>query len=277
MNTHKKHGTKGEPLAASASTYYLRTRTIHDAFKIESPSTPFHLPTCLHPYICRMNALRIFLVVLLVTPLVFCAKAQDDNTVPDYTGQAPDFQWGFLIGLETGLFTGAEMPTEASLAKYENAFGRFGYGASLGMSMQRRINARWAFRPQALLSILTTRVKYEQYGFRHETHMIYPLTADILTHVIFNNPTETGRLGAHFGPAVEFNIPALDSPRQTSAPLSLRTDAGLSIPLNLGMGTFLLDISYGYSITDMISGSTLLDQWWGSNGRHRLGVRLHLY
>lgn len=218
-----------------------------------------------------------FLTLLLVMLFVLCAKAQDEDTGPDYTEQAKDFQWGFVAGLESGLFTGASTPTEASLAKYEHAFGRMGYGASVGASLQWRLNARWAFRPQAMLSVLTTRVRYEQYGFRHETHMIYPLTADILAHIIVNNPTESRRLGAHFGPAIEFNIPSLDSPRQTSTPFSLRADAGLSIPVNLGIGTFLLDVSYGYSLTDMISGETLLDQWWGNNGRHRLGVRLHLY
>lgn len=217
---------------------------------------------------------KLFVSILLVA-FSFCAKAQDEASYVEEP--LPTFYWGFVMGIEGGIFSGSETPSDTVLTKYDQTAALPGWGASVGVSAEFIMNKKWSFRPQAMLSILTTRIRYEQIGFKDETHMIYPMTADLVGHFVFNNPTQTKHLGAHFGPAVEFNLPVLDSPRQTSTVASLRADAGLSIPLNLGKGDFLLDVSYGYSLTDMISGETLLDQWWGNNGRHRLGVRLHIY
>ncbi len=185
--------------------------------------------------------------------------------------------WGFSIGLESGLFFGKENPTDTARSRFTDAKGVPGFGVSAGLGVSIRLADKFSLKTGGTISILPTRVRYGRQNTSPENPMIYPLTAEIPVHFLFGNPFETKKGSVFIGPTMEFDIPAMETGRFSNEIFILRGDAGLTLPVNIGMGEALLDIVYGISLTPILQGTNVYDQWWDNSGRHRLALRLNLY
>lgn len=195
-----------------------------------------------------------------------------------YVEESPRMvHWGFSIGLESGLFFGKENPTDTALSRFTDAKSLPAFGVSAGLGVSIRLAEKFSLKTGATISMLSTRVRYGRAGMGPETPMIFPLSAELPIHFVFGNPLETKKGSVFAGPTLEVDVPALESGRFSNEAYFLRGDVGITIPVNIGMGDALLDIMYGISLTPLLQGTNVYDQWWDSSGRHRLAVRLNLY
>jgi len=185
--------------------------------------------------------------------------------------------WGFSVGLESGLFFGKENPTDTSRSRFTDAKAIPGFGVSAGLGVSIRLADKFSLKTGATLSILPTRVRYGRMNTSPENPLIFPFTAEVPVHFLFGNPLETKKGSVFVGPTLEFNIPAIETGRFSNESFFLRGDVGFTVPVNIGMGEALLDIVYGISVTPLLQGNSVYDQWWDSSGRHRFALRLNLY
>lgn len=223
------------------------------------------------------NMIKIFLLglgCLLVATSVTAQEVTEDAYVTD---EPRKVYWGFNLGLESGLLLGKASPTDTAMQRFTDASSLPGFGVSVGLSTSIRLSDRWSLKPAVIVSLLPTRIQYARANTGPETPLVYPFTTDIPVHLVLGNPLETNKVSAFAGPAVEFNIPSMEDGRHNTTAYLLRADAGVSIPVNLGLGDSVLDLIYGISLTDVIEGDAVYDQWWSGLQRHRFTVRLHLF
>ncbi|WP_306639535.1 hypothetical protein [Sanyastnella coralliicola] len=216
-----------------------------------------------------------YLITCSLLLLGVCLWAQEDDAYEEEEG-AKGMYWGFTLSVETGILSGEENPTFQTRDVFKEVETTPGFGVSAGLSTYIPLSSFLALRPQAVISIIPTQMRYDRVGFEREFKFFYPLTADIPIHLMINNPLQSEKLGGFVGGAIEFNIPGMESADPTGTEYNLRIDGGLTLPLNLGHGNYLLDFFYGYSPSNLIGGDTVYDLWWRSVTRYRTGVRLHL-
>jgi hypothetical protein len=94
---------------------------------------------------------------------------------------------------------------------------------------------------------------------------------------MFPNSLANNKVSVFVGPSVIFNIPVLSDNRPTESSFYPRADLGISYPVRIGMGKYLLDLVYGFGVTSVIQGDLPMDQWYDSLHRQTLALRLHLY
>jgi|GEM_PF-2385340 len=216
--------------------------------------------------------------MILSTGLLICSAlsllAQEDA----YEGDPTTIYWGWEVGIESGLIFGSASPNAEAAAKFNDVKGNIGVGVSAGFSASFPLSEKLALRPQILLTILPTTVTYDFANFKEATHEIYPLTCDIPIHLAINNPLQTRKMGLLIGPAIEFRIPALESGRPKASTAVLRADIGIALPKLWGKSDILIELVYGATVTNMLTGGDdVFDSWYENVGRHRLGLRMNFY
>lgn len=209
--------------------------------------------------------------------LIFSSLAQEVAEDAYSEDEPKVVHWGFSIGLESGLFFGKENPSDTANSRFTDAKGIPGFGVSAGLGVSIRLTDKFSVKTGGTVSILPTRVRYGRLNTSPENPLIYPLTAEVPLHFVFGNPLESKKGSVFVGPTMELDIPAMETGRFSNEPFILRGDAGITLPVNIGMGKALLDIVYGISLTPLLQGTNVYDQWWDNSGRHRLALRLNLY
>lgn len=215
--------------------------------------------------------LKIFFLLLIALP--FRAVAQEDNS----TEEDRNTHWGFVFGLEGAILDGSTAQLDSANMAFKNVEVLPGFGVSGGMSSMFYLSDKFSLRPQVMISIIPTKLRYDRIGFEKEYHLVYTLTADIPVHLVYNSPLATGKPGGYLGGAMEIRLPGMDSSKPVNTAYALRGDLGLTLPVDLGIGHYLLDICYSYSLTDLIEGTSEYDIYWSNLHRHRFGLRLHFY
>lgn len=224
----------------------------------------------------KSSAKQLWSLILIgLLPLgMLHAQSGEDAFEED---EARSFYWGFSLGLEGGFLQGSENPSDTAMQRFTGANSLPGFGVSVGLSTSFRLSEKLSLKPALVLALLPTRIEFSRAQTAPESPLLYPFTAELPVHLVFGNPLETSKAAGFIGASGEFNIPSMEDGRFASTPFALRADAGLSIPVNLGLGESLLDVSYGINLTELVDGSAVYDQWWDRLYRHRIAVRLHLF
>lgn len=217
------------------------------------------------------------LVALAVFAFSGLLSMGQEGTEEAYTSKK--FLYGFQMGFEGGFLTGNPSPSDTALATFTNVFTKPGIGASFGMSFIFNTNHKFAFRPGVAMSILPSKITYRFSPIQTETQNIYHLSSEINLHVLFRNPAMTEKTSLIIGPSAVFNMPVLSDGHPTESAFFPRADIGITQPVKIGVGFYILDLLYGYGLMSTIdaNGGGTYDQWYKSLNRHQISLRLHLY
>lgn len=222
-------------------------------------------------YLRRMRNSLLLLISLLSTATLF---GQVDSVFVAEYGLKKEVL-GFVGGLEFGMLgaTGEDL----SGTPFQSIEKDAGVGLSLGVTTHFFISEGLALRPQASISVLRNKFRYFYPNGRYETYFVYPFSGDIAAHLMIRNPLYKKRLGFFIGPAAEFLIPVANTSRPAVSEYLLRGDAGISIPVDLGIGHYLLDLGYSVTLNDMLIGETIYESPLTQVYRQRVYVRVSIY
>ena len=222
-------------------------------------------------YLRRMlNRILLFISLLSTTTLF----AQVDSVFVTEYGLKKEVL-GFTGGFEFGMLGATS--EDLSGTPFQSIEKDAGVGLSLGVTTHFFISEGLAIRPQASIAVLRNKFRYFYPNGRYETYFVYPFSGDIAAHLMIRNPLYTKRVGFFIGPAAEFLIPVANTTRPAVSEYLFRGDAGISIPVDLGIGNYLLDVGYSLTLNDMLIGETIYETPLTQVYRQRVYIRVSIY
>lgn len=223
---------------------------------------------------------NLFAVLLLLYSTL--SFAQSDSTQVDPADSLFIAKYGIkksTLGFVGGFDVG--MLNDAGINLADNRFSSVEYdpgiGGSLGISTYFFVSENFGIRPQAMVAVVPTQFRYFYPNGRWETFFIYPVVLDVPVHFMIRNPLYTKKVGFFVGPAIEALMPVSNISKPGMVDYIFRADAGLSIPVDLGIGNYLVDVGYGITLDNLLEGDSDYETAFARVYRQRFYVRLNLY
>lgn len=210
----------------------------------------------------------VIVLLMCVHRLTILAQVLDEGSYD------PEIQWGFVTGFSYGQLAGKAAPTDSAQVFFNSVKAQAVVGVHAGIAVSIPVTSRWDFEPQLVANMLGPQFIYERANGREEHFKVQTLRIDFPLHVHYRNLEENTDLTLGIKPL--YGLSDLGDSHPGILGYDVMGDLGIRRKLNLGLGTYWLELLFSGSLINLVDASpSVYDQWYTELRRQEITLRLH--